>query len=604
MMMTRAQSKRWDDLSPTLALWLMVGVLSLSGALALVNLNAVSFWEDESWLAIGMSGSAADLWRFAAERGVHPPLYFFIAYGLKPFIGDGEVALRWLSGLIGLVGVAWTYRLGATLADRRTGVIAALLVAGSIFLVYFARLARHYTLFYALSAATVWAYARWHPHPADRGRLGWLVGLQAANLYTHYFSAFVALTLALHSLLTLPLARTRRLWLGLLVSGLLFLPWVPAIATQLNSDFSSGLYYGVPDMPRVLENYVGRVTNANFALGAILSGLGCWALWQRRQGHLALLVFIWIVGTFVPVLLVNEYVFMWYIGRNMLYTLPAVVFLYGLGLSHLWQYRAGRVVAAACCAVFVGYGVIVYEAFWPRTPDWRSAARGIAAQAVPQDRFIVAGETYSLDYYFRRYFGEPVSFENIDEWQRVPDITTSLWLIDGLRNGLPGRVLNRLPPTMQRTHQIIHEPIVAEFYQQRPAGIAATFGDQIALGSPHQREINGRAGDALVLDVWWQALRLPDFNYSVSVQIIGAGGVVAQHDGNFDGLDAQVLPVGAWSPDRRVIALPPTTAPGRYPIGIAVYDWRDGTRLSVTPVPGTSDHLFRIGTAVIAAAQE
>lgn len=578
----------------------MVGVLLLASFLYLTNLNAVSFWEDESWLAIGISGSPLDLWQFASERGVHPPLYFYIAYFLEPFTGDGELALRWMSGLVGLVGVAWTYRLGATLADRRTGLIAALLVTGSIFLVYFARLARHYTLFYTLSIATIWTYWRWRNDPTNRTWWFLLIVLQAANLYTHYFSAFIALTVALHSLFTKPLSQTRRVWLALFLSGVLFVPWIPSILTQLNSDFSDGLYYFVPDIPRILANFADRVTNANLALGIILSGLGIVALWRKRDHAVAGLLFIWIIITFLPIVLVNEFLFEWFIGRNMIYTLPAMMLLYALGLRMLWSIRWGKGVALVLCLGFVGYGVYVYEAFWPGTPDWRTLSERIATQASPTDQFIVYGETYSLDYYFQRYLAAEVDFDNMLEWQQTPETAPNLWLIDGVRNRIPERFVNTLPDNMQRTAQINREPIVAERYQQIPEEAAVIFEDQIALATDPDVEYVGQAGQTLVLDVWWQAVRMPDDNYSVSVQILGDAGVVAQADANFGGLDSQVLPIEVWSPDRRRIALPSDLPAGTYRIGITVYDWNDGNRrLEAIPqmnLPPPIDQLVLIAT--------
>jgi uncharacterized membrane protein len=99
-----------------------------------------------------------------------------------------------------LAGIAFTYRLGADLYDRKAGVFAALLTAGSLFLLYFARNARHYTLFFTLAVALAWVYVRWRRQP-DSGR--WLAAiavLQAALLYTHYFGAWMAGIIALHGL--------------------------------------------------------------------------------------------------------------------------------------------------------------------------------------------------------------------------------------------------------------------------------------------------------------------------------------------------------------------------------------------------------------------
>ncbi|MEL6526202.1 MAG: hypothetical protein AAFQ07_10885, partial [Chloroflexota bacterium] len=102
------------------ALAMMVSVLLLASLFYSYNLDAVSFWEDESWMAIGIDDGLVDLWVHATDNGVHPPLYFYIAFFLKPLIGLSEFALRWMGGLITIMGIAFTYRLGVTITgDRR-----------------------------------------------------------------------------------------------------------------------------------------------------------------------------------------------------------------------------------------------------------------------------------------------------------------------------------------------------------------------------------------------------------------------------------------------------------------------------------------------------
>lgn len=586
--------KAQSDLKQSTALGLMVLILLLASFFFLVNLNAVSFWEDESWLAIGISGGPLDLWRFATERGVHPPLFFYLADWLTPLMGDSELVLRWLSGLCGLVGIALTYRLGAELAGRQAGLYAALLVSGSIFMIYLARLARQYTLFYTLAAAVVWAYWRWRARPQARGWWYAVLLLQTLALYTHYFSAFIALTIGLHALLTLHWRKTIQLSIALLLSALLFVPWLPSIVIQLTSPLGDGIYYGVPDVPRVLDNYIGRVGNGSLLLFAGLALLGIIALVAQKRRSVALLLFLWIVGTFIPVLLVNEFVFVWYIGRNMFYTLPAIVLLYGIGLA--WVGRGYlRWPTLLVAVAFIGWGVYIYNAFWPGTPDWRGLMEGLARDARLDDQYVVDGETYSTDYYLRRFLGEPVAIAGMDAWELAPTLTNRIWLIDS-DGAVNFGAQDQIPETMQMTRRLVRMPIVAELYQERPSEAQVVFGDQLAFALdpslPTERQTEG----VLRVEMWWQALRTPDFNYSASVQLWGSNGLVTQVDGNFDSgrLDAQVLPVGVWIPDTRLLPLPADLVADEYELRVTVYDWRDGTRLATDPE--AADRLATVGT--------
>jgi hypothetical protein len=597
------------------ALWVMVGILWLAAALYLINLNAVSFWQDESWMAIAISGSFRDVWTFTATRNVHPPLYFYLAYILQFCFGNSEFALRWMGGLIALFGIALTYLLGTELLDRRTGLFSAAIVAGSFFLVYLARLARHYTLFYVLAVAVVWAYWRWRKNP---GNWRWWIAialLQAAALYTHYFSIFIVMTIGLHALFTyladtiyrvptkqnadvgtafLPSDMRNILLLfgAFILSVILFLPWIPAIFTQMNSDLGDGLYYGIPDVPRILDNYTGRMTNDNLWLGGAMALTGIVALVQRRQWSVGLLLLIWLVGTFIPIIIINQTVFQWYIDRNMLYTLPAVGILFGVGLAYISRYKLGLLVAIVTAALFMFFGVYVYEAYWPGTPDWRGILHRISQDARPDDIFVLdSDDPYTTDYYLWRYLGERITFHDMLEWTENPVLGERIWFIDGGMD-VNHEALAVVSDTMVRTRRFFWSPLVADFWQTPPAAPAVVYGEQLALGYLDDAVINVQAGETLALDVWWQALRTPDFNYSASFVIVGTNGVLTQQDGNFDSgrVDAQVLPGGTWTPDVRILNIPPDAPAGDYTLMVTVYDWRDNTRLTTNPP--VADNLY------------
>lgn len=578
--------------------WALVAILLLASLFYLFRLNAVSFWEDESWLAIATRDGLANVWTFATERGVHPPLYYLLFGLLRPFFGVSEFAMRWLSGLVALLGIACTYRLGADVLNRRAGLYAAWLAAGSLFLMYYARLARQYTFFYLLAAALIWVYWQWREHPQTRRWWLALVLVQAAALYTHYFSAFLGLTIFLHALLTLPRRRTLALLGALVLAGVLFLPWLPSIVVQLNSDLGEGLYYGVFDVPSLLQNYADRVTNVSLLLGGVLALLGVGALLRERRWLVGLLLLVWLVGTFGLVVAVNQTLFVWYIGRNMLYTLPGVLLLYGAGLAYVSRSRAGRFAAVLAASTFVVLGAATFSAFWPGTQDWRGVLQVLAREARPDDVIVLDGEPYTTDYYLRRFFGEPVPLVAMEDWLDAPVFGERLWFIDG-DQVVEEAALALLPEGMVQTRRSVRWPIVVEFYQRSPQGPQVVYGGQLALGYRGAPSITVQPGTTLTVDVWWRAERVPDFNYSAGFLLLGEAGVIAQQDGNFDSgrLDAQVLPVGVWTPDSREIVIPPDAPPGRYTLRVTVYDWRDGARLP-TPAPD-DEELYPLLTVVV-----
>ncbi len=590
----------------------MLAILLLASVFYLRDIYRVSFWEDESWMAIAVEGDLPHVWTFAAERGVHPPLYFLLGWIYTRFTGDGEVALRWLAGLCALVGIAATYRLGADWFGRRAGVYAALLTTGSLFLIYFGRLARHYTLFFALAVALVWVYEVWmrrltpipNPSPASRGReknrvgLRWLAAialLQAGLLYTHYFGAWMALVIGVHGLLYLCGRDRLRLIGAIAVGGILFLPWLPSLLQQFNQEGSLG--YGTRVAEHALGAYLDRVFNGSYELGIALALVGLLALWKWRKTRAGVLLALWLVLPISLSLLLNTR-FVWFVERNMIFTLSAAYLLFGAGLAWLAQYGVGQAVALAAVLAFLVLGQVRYPDFWPfETPAWRDLANAIAWDSRPDDVYVINSETYSMRYYLRRYMGRAPEIIQVRAWLEQPTYSDRMWMIDSSW-AVREEALDALPPGMAQTRRYVLGNLVTEFYQREPSGALTAFGDQIELGIAHVPDrFEAAPGQTIALDLWWRALRQPDTDYSVGVYLVAPDGqTITQQDGGFDRgrVPALALPQDRWTPDARTLTVPPDTSPGVYLLLVAVYDWRDGTRL--TPEDGREDNGYLLAT--------
>jgi hypothetical protein len=586
----------------------MLAILLLASVFYLRDIYHVSFWEDESWMAIAISGDLPHVWTFATERGLHPPLYFYLGWFYTRFTGDGEVALRWLAGMCALVGIAVTYRLGADWFGRRAGLYAALLSAGSLFLIYFGRLARHYTLFFALAAALVLVYGRWLNSGGGRGdlpvrpyrtrRLIAIALLQAALLYTHYFGAWMALVVGVHGMIFLRGRDRLRLVAALAVGGLLFLPWIPSLIAQFNQEGSLG--YGTRDVQHALGAYLDRVFNGDYVLGIGLALLGVAAIWRWRKARAGVLLALWLLLPISLSLLFNAR-FVWFVERNMLFTLSAAYLLFGAGLSWVARHRIGQIAAVVGALAFVILGQVRYADFWPfETPTWRDMANAISWDSRPDDVYVISAEPYSMTYYLRRFMGTAPELIQVRDWLAQPVYSDRMWMMDASW-AVREEALEALPTGMVQTRRHVLGNLVTEFYQREPTGPLTTFGDQLAFGVAHvSNRMEAAPGQTLYLDLWWRALRQPDTDYSVGVYLVAPDGrVVTQHDGGFDRgqIPAVALPLDRWTPDTHSLIIPGDAAPGEYALLVAVYDWRDGTRL--TPDEGREDQSFELAVVEI-----
>ncbi|GIW05277.1 MAG: hypothetical protein KatS3mg060_0082 [Dehalococcoidia bacterium] len=112
----------------------------------------------------------------------------------------------------------------------------------------------------------------------------------------------------------------------------------------------------------------------------------------------------------------------------------------------------------------------------------------------------------------------------------------------------------------------------------RPLGLE--FGGELALDGIGAVPAVAPGGQ-LPVELHWRALARPADDYSLSLQLAGPAGVVAQVDGPLGG----PLPTSTWEPDERIVTrstLPISSAlsAGTYTLHAVVYRLRDGSRLS------------------------
>src|SRR2546426_7811569 len=125
--------------------WVLAGITALAAILRFSTLSVQSYWHDEAVTAARIlhPGLGAMLHAVARSESA-PPLYYVLAWVWSKHFGTGEAGLRSLSAVFGTLTVPVAYALGARLASKRVGLIAAALVAVSPWMVWESPEARAY----------------------------------------------------------------------------------------------------------------------------------------------------------------------------------------------------------------------------------------------------------------------------------------------------------------------------------------------------------------------------------------------------------------------------------------------------------------------------
>jgi uncharacterized membrane protein len=418
----------------------LVAILIFGIALRLFRLNQQSLWLDE--IGEGSVASTPFPHFFSEVRygaGAAPLDYLGVKLTLSLF-GHGTTATRLWALLCGILVIFLTYKVGTEFfKNAAVGLIAALMVSVSAFLIFYSQEARFYSLAALLGLLNLWAFNRGFER--DR-RIDWLLfGLVVAlGLYGHYFLAALVATEGVFLVAYWLWAAARARWsqttlrrgagqvgrfLVASIAGIVvFVPWLL---------FAAGgtLNWGWPPPPPLDLARLHQIAVVLLAL-APLNSVPSWnlAAWARTDVVLALALLGLVVAlvrgriqvlllAITPPLMVvlawraDQAAHYFWSERQVIAALPMLYLLAASGAAFLgaalWRIpgRLGRertlkleqnharliagllIVVLAALWVAFNAGPIrrVYAGTWNGKEDWRGAASFISSQACPDSRF-------------------------------------------------------------------------------------------------------------------------------------------------------------------------------------------------------------------------
>lgn len=177
------------ELSSRQMLLLITAITVLAAALRFYLLGDKSFWLDEgnSWVIAQLPAGA--FWRRLWSQEFNMVAY----YGLLRawlHLGSSEAVIRALSVIPAVATVPAVYELGSHLFDRRTGIVATLLLAIHPAHVAYSQEARGYTLAILLCLLSTRLFVRVVEAPGW-GFVALYALMSALAIYTHFFAALI-----------------------------------------------------------------------------------------------------------------------------------------------------------------------------------------------------------------------------------------------------------------------------------------------------------------------------------------------------------------------------------------------------------------------------
>ena len=626
-----------------LGMWAYTIFMLIVASVSIQSLHADSLYIDEriSVAHLGHLVQQYDLIETAqsiAEGSQqHSSGYFWLLNTWARLTGYSQVALRYLSVLIGIVSLSIFYRVGHAWYGSRVAIIALSLVSASALNIYYFHEMRMYSLVTLLMLLLMWQYARVIRKDYYPTRLDW-VGLclvVISLLYTHYFAIFPLAGIGVYHLLFVP--KTRRWWLVCLVmiiAGLSFLPWLGVAITGTN------------EVAEESRNALGILASLRlflwlFANGwLVLMGISIIGLvLALRDIRKILLSLVICTVTVVGLLTANIFLDLLPIRRSryFLIILPFAAIVVAYGLAHIPQRRF--VLPVIVTLWFISgihlhyqpsFDVYTNRAFFQQDnqPPFHRILRAFYREDVartPDDLLLMVTNTtpgnitdqpFYAEFYWRRLnvIGrviEPMTFSDDDQhpsYNNTVEYELSLNPIVVYLGYDPSKtdanyhqdIVERLSSDYVACEPIEQSPqLHLEVYVRQSVPCAILDDSNITV--PFQEQplelqhyaLNATDDELVVITRWAMMADMPIDSYSYSLRIVDESGeYVAQND---QGIPLGVSSFGEANGTIRHALTSLDTSDwqtGRYDLRIVAYNWQTGIRLTandgVEEVPVTT----------------
>jgi 4-amino-4-deoxy-L-arabinose transferase-like glycosyltransferase len=654
-----AKEQRVNRRSP----WILVALILCAFALRVYHLDFVSLRGDESFTVLFVAEPLPQLLEGIRNVEPNPPFYYFLLRAAMFFLGQSDFSARYVSAFFGVLAIPLLYQLGRTLmpasrVGKMAALLAALLLAINPYQIWHSQDVRNYTLWPALSLASLCFMLR---ALRENRRSYWLgyVAMTLLSLYTHYYDVLVLIFE--NAFVFLCYRRDRLLikrWLiAQAILLVLYLPW-PLFASSRPFSYED-VTPNVPGILGIVERSlsvftVGETVPQILAtillpvwLLLLMLGLGS-ALRQGRQTFAFLLLYL-AVPTLCMFLLTQ-----WrplFRERYLNVIAPACYLTFALGLAALARLRWGRALAAVGVGVLVipagfSLGHYYFDLQYAKSANWRELAAYLEAQAGPDDVIVQNYPDPSLAYYYHGP-SERVVLPHRSAVDQVGDLPVKrlatgqalqqlladhrlLWLLpyksEWDPQGFVESWLNRRARKV-REEQVDAFRVVA--YERMEAASPSIqyprvsrlgegielLGYDITADSRPACKLQ-EAGDAtperltlddkscvLHLTLYWHVLAPIDIAYTVFTHLLGPDGQIqSQQDNQPQGGGFPTLEwfPGDIIPDEYTLAFPPDAPPGEYALEVGMYRPETMERLAAYDANGQQwpDDAIRVALSI------
>jgi mannosyltransferase len=434
---------------------LFLVVLTVAGFVTrFYHLGYHSLWLDEIGQVV-VSGFSLNQLLDAVGGHLSPPLDYLL---LKLFLvfGSSDTIVRLPACLYGTASIPIIYFLGRKVFGELPAIIAAIMLALSPMAVAFSQEVRMYSLFLLMALVSYLVIINFLEKPTIK-RAAILGVVNGALLLTHYFGFIVAGVEMTVCLIVAFRKGWTKEWLfifsALLLSILLFVPWIPMLLQQIKNS-GGQIGYALPtgkDFFKFIFNAFSIHTGGEegpWYYGFILAFIAGVVLVVKDKNIKTIIL----AAGFITVI-VCSYAFSFFkpivTTRNLIFLVPVYLLVSAYAVNRLREaVRLNIWIMAALVLVLLIPPVYHYHAAGRPDfkPDWKRAAEFLERNSQPGDKIVIP------DRYSRgclAYYLEPNAdyvFMKPGWIKEVNVLENRIWLIRPDRAKMPKEAWLVIPP--------------------------------------------------------------------------------------------------------------------------------------------------------------
>ncbi|MBU0569908.1 glycosyltransferase family 39 protein [Patescibacteria group bacterium] len=300
-----------------------------------------SIWGDEGFSAILSMKSLPEIIKIIATD-TSPPLWNIAEYIAFQIFGTGEVVIRSLALIFFLGAIFFTYKIGALLWNKKTGILAALLTFLNPFFFTYAFEGRMYSIMALGVVASMYFFLKiTRSKKASKADLiGYVIGTLWA-MYSHHFAIFTVFVQGLWFLYELIRGNKQSLRLhqkkvavqifkGFVFVGIGYLPWLVPLYNQTKM-VGGGFWLGTPtakDLAKLFGEYIAVGIKHKFAFPALYVALMTFLFrdWRKKIKD-TLFLASWFLGPILITWIVSQFFQSIFFNRYLLYAIPGAMLI-------------------------------------------------------------------------------------------------------------------------------------------------------------------------------------------------------------------------------------------------------------------------------------